>query len=235
MRDPLVCCVMLVNGRPKMVRRAVASFRAQTYERKSLIILDTGTPAENVMCVQTSHMPMWAGRSIGALRNEVNALGASADIMAHLDSDDLSNPNRLTEQVAFLQASNAECVGYNQAAFWHEEKREAYIYTGMIPNKNIVGASMMYWRSAWERHPFENMQHGSDTATGRGFVWKVMSAGCSGVVDEPRIICAIHKDSTTKGTPAVSSGHNQWVRATHLDAYCAEKMELSQYASSGNR
>ncbi len=40
--SPTVACVMLVNGRPDMVKRAVASFRAQTYENSKLLIWDTG-------------------------------------------------------------------------------------------------------------------------------------------------------------------------------------------------
>ena len=39
---PTVCCVMLVNGREAMVKRAIASFRAQTYERKRLLIVYSG-------------------------------------------------------------------------------------------------------------------------------------------------------------------------------------------------
>jgi glycosyltransferase involved in cell wall biosynthesis len=39
MGEPLVVCVMLVDGREAMVRRAIASFRAQTYQRKRLLIV----------------------------------------------------------------------------------------------------------------------------------------------------------------------------------------------------
>ena len=36
---PMVVAVILANGRPEMVKRAIASFRAQTYENKRLVIL----------------------------------------------------------------------------------------------------------------------------------------------------------------------------------------------------
>ena len=43
------------------------------------------------------------------------------EVFVHFDSDDLSHPNRIAEQVAFLQSSGADVVGYNQMLFWNDQ------------------------------------------------------------------------------------------------------------------
>lgn len=132
MSAPMVCCILLVNGRPEMTRRAIASFQAQTYERKRLIILDTGASPVNLdadvidrlyyrgVWEESGYMPEWAGKTIGWLRNKANeyALSFPVDLIAHFDSDDWSHPRRLEEQVALLEASGKMCVGYRELLFW---------------------------------------------------------------------------------------------------------------------
>lgn len=130
MSNPTVCCIMLANGRQEMVDRAVRSYLAQTYKAKHLFLLDTGDPlltlprmtVEDALEIYVDHARPRHDETIGALRNRANmwAKTLDCDIIAHFDSDDWSHPNRLTEQVALLQASGAECVGYNQALFWQD-------------------------------------------------------------------------------------------------------------------
>lgn len=105
MTRPTVACVMLANGRQEMVNRAVRCFNGQTYDNRYLLT--------------------WENRgekSIGELRNMANTAAGcgvnEADIICHWDSDDWSHPNRIAEQVALLQSSGAECVGYNEMLFW---------------------------------------------------------------------------------------------------------------------
>ncbi len=128
--DPVVCCVMLASGREEMVARAVRCFQTQTYRNKRLLVLDNGRPwlkavyppppiPENGVYVTCDPA------SIGVLRNRANKHAThltGADIIAHWDSDDWSHPNRIAEQVALLQSSGAECVGYNEMLFWKTER-----------------------------------------------------------------------------------------------------------------
>jgi len=117
---------MLVNGRAAMVRRAITSFLAQTYESKRLIILDTGTPPADldrypVIWEESAYHPEWAGKTIGWLRNVANRIAwdnGICDLIAHWDSDDWSHPRRLEEQVALLEPSGKMCVGYRELLFW---------------------------------------------------------------------------------------------------------------------
>ena len=123
---PTVCCVMLVNGREAMTRRAIASFRAQTYDAKRLMILDSArecqrdTPYGELEATSV-HMPDLRGCTVGALRNAANWCAVDrfdADLIAHWDSDDWSHPRRLEEQVALLESTGKMCVGYRDLLFW---------------------------------------------------------------------------------------------------------------------
>ena len=122
---------MLTRDRPEMAKRAVASFRAQTYENACLLMFNTGCDMPGLSSLGRPstrkvvhwHRPEYAGKTIGELRNlaiqaEHEWWGFKSDIIAHFD-DDLSHPNRLAEQVALLQQSGADAVGYGSAVLGH--------------------------------------------------------------------------------------------------------------------
>lgn len=184
MPEPRVLGVMLTANRTEMTRRAVASFVAQTYANKKLLIWDTGELNAD-FCDESglvNHIPAEAYReiTIGALRNEANSFWTEYDIVIHFDSDDWSHPNRITEQVALLQASGKQCVGYRDMLFWRLERglrqssripasvqadpyrpSEAWLYTNQDP-RYCLGTSMCYWRAAWEARPFPDISRGED-------------------------------------------------------------------------
>ncbi len=248
--EPLVVGVMLTADRPEQTARAIRSFEAQSYERKCLLVLDSGRHPLNI---QTSLRLIYKrtvldDSPVGELRNLANAMAAGADIIAHFDSDDWSHPRRLEEQVVLLQASGADCVGYNEVLFWDttwvndpldpglkyslvKHANEAWIYEndaldiackfnpGYENSYPPVGASYCYWRAAWERLPFPELAKGEDTH------WKRKGARCYGVTsmqDEPRIICEIHGANTSS---SIQYGFPEFRRAPSFDDYCREKME----------
>jgi hypothetical protein len=175
-----------------MTRQAVEAFRAQTYPDKRLLIWDTGrecvpeldSEEDNVYWVPAT--TIGGGKpTIGMLRNSANSFWNAFPIICHWDSDDWSHPNRIAEQVALLQSSGAECVGYNEMLFWRETPQvikdqyaevlrryptdpnvpipqhlrlrdsEAWLYTNRSATW-ALGTSLCYWRRTWERAPFSN-------------------------------------------------------------------------------
>ena len=187
MTQPTVCAILLTADRPEMARRAAESFRSQTYPAKRLLVYDTG--AEDVEMDwlgdedDSRHLEIEvleaAGidhhgtrKTIGYLRNRANAAAAErdADILIHFDDDDWSHPNRIADQVALLQSSGADCVGFREMLFWREDSSaecicpdepcphntpgEAWLYTNPDP-RYALGTSLCYWRKTWERKPFE--------------------------------------------------------------------------------
>lgn len=246
---------MLVNGRPEMIKRAIASFRAQTYERKRLLILDSakvaqyhGTPYGEEHAT-TVWMPDMNGKTVGALRNAANWSASerhSPDLIAHWDSDDWSHPRRLEEQVYLLAATGKQCVGYRELLFWdtrwadrglpHEDpSNEAWIFSHDNPTM-VVGTSMMYRRGAWEASKF------SETESHEDYHWWLRNAAqCIGVSAlklptgdpgqpavpcEPRMICSIHGANTSGAYEPSKMRPPEWKRTPEFDERCERTMML---------
>jgi hypothetical protein len=223
-----------------MTRRAIESFRAQTYANKSLLILDTGfykyseRSGRDYRPNEVYSMMNGSGVSFGALRNMANTLAQSADIIAHFDSDDVSHPRRIEEQVAFLQSSGVEAVGYRELLFWdtrpvdeqqrqHEQHGDAWLYAHPHP-AYIVDASRCYWRRVWEAHPYrEDCKHPDQDW------WLHHWSKCASeslTIGGPRMICGIHGDNTSEAYAGEHMIAPSWNRAPEFDNYCAERMKL---------
>lgn len=251
MTDPTVCCIMLTRDRPAMAKRAVESFRRQTYANKRLVVYDTGTPTEGPYgfrdVVMISDLPK--DRTIGELRNF--AIGCCvADIICTWDSDDWSHPNRIAEQVALLQASGADAVGYADLLFWKEpwvEKGafnptghrcrmgEAWLYSR--PTRlNVPGTTLCYWRKSWERKPFPHLPEvGNPTSQGEDIVWQAglkveaVSSFCetNGVAPPhgPRMIASVHSGNTMAAGYSHMGHVEEFRRVPLWDSYCERVMK----------
>jgi len=172
---PHVTCVCLTADRQQYTDRAVKNFLVQTYQNKSMLILDNGNvPYELSSEAQRSHIPVWierlimAPKSIGALRNAANRKTVTADIITHWDSDDYSHPLRLAWQVARLKEEGdrignpkAQAVGYLTMLFWRKADQTAWLFEHKTPGY-AVGTSLMYWRKTWEANPFSELNIGED-------------------------------------------------------------------------
>ncbi len=241
-----------------MARRAVECFRSQTYENKKLLIWETGgrrtfgyqwnlPDNEHV----TEDIPDF---TIGELRNRANGwmYASDADIMIHWDDDDWSHPNRIAEQVALLQASGKQVVGYRDMLFWRDGKEflaqyskedagieqlpgKAWLYSNNDP-RYCLGTSLCYWRSTWEHRPFADISRGEDKAWLREvdslgvssmLVRNADSDGVSNVYHDqckPRMIASIHSGNHVVYEPERHQ-HN-WKRVPEWDQHCRETMAL---------
>jgi hypothetical protein len=236
---------MLANGRQSMVERSIRGFQDQTYQNKRLLIYDTTSESEHLAPVSDESIAVQFepanNRSIGELRNAANATAVSwlnADILCHMDSDDLSMPDRLTDQVALLEASGAEVVGYHEMLFWKTRKlglseipgsalndgctemieEEAWLYSSQNPS-TCLGTSLLYRRATWERKPFPHKHTGEDTAWLLGLKTTATSAG----VQQPKMIASIHSSNTCA---KIIPGAREWKRAAYADAMVRERMAL---------
>lgn len=230
MNELRVLAVCLTANRTKMTRRAVASFNAQTYQNKRMLIWDTGElnddfDSDGEGGGSVVHLPAQQdGFTIGALRNAALSFWTEYDIAVTWDSDDYSHPNRIAEQVAHLQASGADAVGYNELLFWrdpiiteaHAETAssrividglgEAWLYktASIFPPP---GTTLCYWRKTWERKPFPDLPKGKG-GTGEDHAWckGLNVATTSSVImdtlstkdflTQPRMVASIHGGNT---------------------------------------
>lgn len=200
MTDPTVCAILLTRDRPAMAKRAVESFRRQTYRNRGLLVYNTGPDRLFVGTeIAEALRPDDAGKTIGEIRNlAMNESLKSWDVICHWDDDDWSHPNRIVEQVALLISSSAAAVGYSDLLFWdtrkyaaarerHEAKNpiggqfgsmvdghvnEAWLYSR--PTRlNVPGTTLCYWRKTWERKLFPHLPEvGNPTSQGEDIVWQ---------------------------------------------------------------
>src|SRR6185436_15303374 len=128
MSNPTVCAMCLVNGRAEMVKRAIKAFKEQTYTgERWLLSFNDGS-----------------GATIGTLRNRA-VESIRADIIVHWDSDDWSHPRRIEEQVALLQSSGKECVGYREMLFWDSRECQGRAADGSsVGPPTRVAAAWLY-------------------------------------------------------------------------------------------
>jgi hypothetical protein len=193
------------------------------------------------------------GKTIGYMRN-LCVEQARGEIIVHADDDDYSHPMRLAEQVALLQSSDSECVGYRECAFWDTRlevgKRkaqafvrgdgpcigvsaplpgEAWVYRSPDP-RYAIGASLMYWRKTWERVPFPDKNVGED----QHFTMRVKTVGVSGlrfpdIADSVGAPCEPRLICGIHGSNSADYrkfSKQSWRREPALDEICRTRMAL---------
>lgn len=241
--EPKVVAVMLTRDRDELTRRAIAAFERQVYKSKTLAILDTS--AELIR--YEGHFQQWVieeqAHSIGYLRNMGNAL-LDGDIVIHWDSDDYSSPDRISEQVAFLQDSGADVVGYSQMLFWREpnlsdrprypgDRGEAWLYTATKGCAPALGTSLVYWRKTWERNPFPDQPTSKNSGSEYGNWLKALKCetvpAFNSVADAPRMVARIHAGNAARHSydleKLVANGSNEWKRVPDWDSRVKQIME----------
>ena len=234
-----VACVLLTADRPEMTRQAVACFEAQTYPHKRLIIYDTSAARGESFSSARDVVHIFAaspGGTIGDLRNRANAY-ATEDLIAHWDSDDLSHPKRLEEQVALIQETGVDIVGYRAVPFFDVTRGQAWMYSNLKHNYGI-GSSFLYRADIWRRRPFmhrpvNNAATGEDEAFRQG----QHMCGVSAIVDGslPRMVCRIHGGNTADYQSLITLAKRRpqstsWRRAPELDETC-RRICLGAYAN----
>jgi glycosyltransferase involved in cell wall biosynthesis len=114
--QPKVSCLVVTADRGRFLKRALLSYRAQTYPRKELVVVDDGRealddlladlPAGEVRYVRLEKGP---GNTLGRLRN-LSLDAATGDLMTQWDDDDWYHPDRLSLQVAALEEGKDSSV-----------------------------------------------------------------------------------------------------------------------------
>lgn len=119
MTVPLVSVVLPIYNGAADVSRAVASILSQTYDDFELITIDDGSRDNSYSILQSISDPRLRifrqeNMGLAATLNRGIAL-ARGRYIARQDQDDLSHPERLAKQVAFMEA-NPECALLGTAA-----------------------------------------------------------------------------------------------------------------------
>ena len=116
-RPPLVSVVLPVRNAAATIGRAVASIRTQTLTDWELIVVDDGSTdgtrdivRELARAEPRMRVVEQAPTGVAVAAN-AGAAAARGEFIARMDADDVSHPERLAEQVAFLCAAENCDVG----------------------------------------------------------------------------------------------------------------------------
>lgn len=106
---PTVSVLMAVYNTERYLPEAVESILQQTYQNFELIVIDDGSSDRSLQILQKYaevdqriHLISRENRGIPKTRNELVSL-ARGKFLAIMDSDDVALPDRLAQQVAFLE------------------------------------------------------------------------------------------------------------------------------------
>lgn len=160
---PLVACITPSGYRPVFLKRCIEQFLAQDYENKIMVIVLTDNNykghidfewysllcSENPLPIQM----VFDNGKIGSKRNSAVA-ATNAEIIVHMDDDDTYSPDWVTKSVAHLLRTNSHLTGLASAKFSDGVNAWQYIYNSGQPY--VMGATMCYLRSMWERNNFGN-------------------------------------------------------------------------------
>lgn len=170
LNQPFVSCIMPTANRQKYIPYALAYFMSQDYLNSELVIIDDGKECIAPMLPEdpriryfyTAHI-----ETVGLKRNYA-CEKAYGEIIVHWDDDDWYGTDWLSQQVNALLTSGADICGLEHVH--HFSGITDTLWVGTTENRNnpghskqwLHGATLAYWKSFWEDHPFKNLQTGED-------------------------------------------------------------------------
>ncbi len=160
-----ISCVMPTADRLRFVPAAIECFLMQMWHGAELVIVDDGRRScEHLVPIHPRIHYVHYDRprlSTGAKRNLANQF-TTGDVIIHWDDDDWSHPDRIGRQIAFLQDSGKQVVGYHDMLYYREKDGAAFHFSDLEFRPNAAGSSLCYFRSWWKQHPFADRKTAED-------------------------------------------------------------------------
>lgn len=163
MNHPRVSILMPVYNVAPYLREAMDSILTQTFQDFELIVLDDCSPDNSAEILDTytdERIVRYRGEKNMGLSNVLNVgmQMARGEFIARMDSDDISTPERLATQVAFLDAHpevdlcscGMELFGAKQETWVRETNVEDVKITALF-HSPILHASSMWRREVFEQ------------------------------------------------------------------------------------
>lgn len=199
---PTVACICITADRPEFTDLAVQAFRQQDYEARALLIFDTSKELPMRKYEDYGIFHWYEARrpddTVGSLRNRANSFAETLwqpEFLAHWDSDDISAPGRLTDQVKRIIGSAKAMTGYRTILFTDGTRR--WIYRG--DPQFAAGTSLLYRTQYWRDHKFANLQIAEDNEAVRA-AWA--DRQLSTAEGHHMITAWVHPGNTSKKAPA---------------------------------
>lgn len=200
---PLVSCIMPTADRRAFVPRAVACFLRQDHPQIELIVVDDGDDAIGDLLPDDErirYVRVEGRETVGVKRNRACEL-ARGELIAHWDDDDWFAPERLSVQVAALQASGRALCGITRPLYYDVRSKRAWRYVQPVGERRWL-TMLLYTRRLWASLRFGVARVGSDTA----FVWRVPEQRQVVLDRDDLMVCTIHAGNVS---PKVTVG-SRW-------------------------
>ena len=180
-----VSCIMPTGGRPMFAQQAVGYFLRQRLDQPEaqaleLIVVDDGRiPIRDLLPEHDSVTYVRADRplTLGAKRN-LACERARGEWIAHWDDDDWHAPDRLAAQLRAAIIHDADGCGVPGVYYLCPRTARSWIYRPMPGDRTrLVGGTLLYRRSLWERHRFPDRSVGEDAELlrrARGARWHAL-------------------------------------------------------------
>ena len=199
MQDPTVTVVIPTFNRLALLREAVESVKAQSYDDWELLVVDDGSTdqtAEYVQAEQDQRIDLIRSAhrgNVGAVRN-LGVSHARGRFVAFLDSDDLWKPTKLKRQITALKSRGAQW-SYTGYEIVDESGRSLKRFIAAQPKE----ATILYQLLTTE----------ASAAVGSVLVARDLIDRCGGFSTEPALQCREDHDLVlrlvTVAYPAVVS------------------------------
>lgn len=127
---PLVSCLMVTRGNVQLVRAACASFAAQTWPRRELVVVcDAASEALRALVAATPGARLEevaAGLRLGDLRN-VALARAQGEFVCQWDDDDLYDPGRVAVSMKVLTEAAVDAVFLDRWLTWWPARGRLFV------------------------------------------------------------------------------------------------------------
>ena len=222
---PLVSCIMPTCDRRAFAARAVTYYLRQDYANRELVVVDDGSERVDDLLPSSASIRYVRAEqraTVGAKRNLACRM-ARGDLILHWDDDDWYASNRISIQVAALLDADAEVCGLRQMLFYHSQAEETWLYEYPAEERRwLIGGSLLYRKTFWQRRPFPNILVGEDTR----FLWSQPLDRAVALPDYRFYVAMIHAQNTSrKETRGVYwqrwTGDLRTVMGDDLDSYRA--------------
>lgn len=152
---------MTTPERLALLKRSVASYCAQTYENKELVVVTDGPRdavrqlaayLESLARSDIRHVHEERRRTLGALRN-LSCEAAVGAYFCQWDDDDIYHPRRLEEQYRALIEQNAACLYLEDTLQFIAASRRLYWLNWRATEARAHPGTLLCRRSAQPRYP----------------------------------------------------------------------------------
>lgn len=222
MRDPKVTILMPVFNGERYLKEAMESILCQTFSNYEFLIIDDGSKDQSVNIIngfkdERIRLVM-TGKKLGLSASLNKGIKISkGEYIARMDSDDISHPNRLAEQVAFMDkhpdvgisGTWIESIGDIKGSIWQPPVRHKRICVEMLFLCCMAHPTVMIRRSVLLKNSLfydERMPHVEDYD-----MW-ARASGITELANIPKVLLKLRKHEHAKSMNSEQEVLTDYVR-----------------------